>query len=482
MLVSLVGLAFAGDSSVVVTTDVNIGRVALASGDFDRDGSLDIALTSGDGATESTLVFWLSSTASTITVALDGTGAVVRLLSVDRDGDGFEELIVGMPTAGDDHGSVHVLGAIAPADDGQRIANIALVSISGNTGSYLGADVASADLDGDGAHELLVAAPGASGAGVFAGTATGSVDANDLVGRFKVAEGAGASTVGVTDGGFVVVGGCSVKDIASTTCADGGELRWWDASLWNQDNTSDGSVGSASVDFMVRQIIPLDDFSFLAVGHSEANALSLTDIADATADQASFDTRNASAAGAVSSDADGDALYLLSQDTVVRLEPPYVDGDAGTLAVDDWAIAAEHLVSSGDWNADGCDDVLASDASDGTVYALHAVCAPVDTGGDSGDSSVDSGDSSVDSGDSDPDSDDSSAETGDSSVDSGTDTEPDSGGPTDSDGPVVCEPEFGWSCAGDDADRGAVGIFLMLAGLGLLRRSRSPSGGGRSLR
>ncbi len=451
MLVSLVGLALAGDSTLLLTTSANSGRVALAEGDFDGDGLPDIALTSGDGSLESTLTVWLSSTGGTIDIGLAEAVGLVRLLASDRDGDGVDKLIVGAGQTVDSAGVVHVLSGLGASDDGARIANIAVATIAPVSGqSIFGASLAGSDFDGDGFEELVVGAPGLSGAGIYEGSATGEIAASESAGTVSGASGAGYA-VGVVDG-FIVAGGCVGKELTSTTCPDGGELLWWSASAWNTDQTVDNAVGIEAIDFMVRSIHPLGD-GFAAVGHDEAEVFDLS-----AGTRVELDTETEASAGAVLVDSQGDeALYLRAQDVIARLEPPFADGTALAAAVDTWSIQADQLVVASDWSGDGCPDLLASDATDGSVHVVHGPCPPPDTG-DSGDSTPDSGDSTPDSGDSTPDSEDTAR-------DSDTDD-------SDPEGPIVCEPEFGWSCGGSGV---AGGLFLLL-GLGLLRRSSTPSG------
>jgi hypothetical protein len=178
---------------------------ALASGDFDADGSDDL-LVGAPG--------W-SSTAGTAYVVLDpllhsadfetdaayrlrgpvGGGAAGEAVCVaDFDGDGRPDLAVGAPhtpssTGFSDAGATYVvLAADLPVDsDALDLVDASFV-VEGATGGLSGTAVGSAgDLDNDGRIDLAIGAPGNAHVGIFYSPRSG---ASDLSSADLVLEGA----------------------------------------------------------------------------------------------------------------------------------------------------------------------------------------------------------------------------------------------------------------------------------------------------
>lgn len=467
MLVSLVGLASAGDSTLLVTAEPNVGALALAVGDFDGDGVDDYAASHGDGTASSV---WIELATGPIEIKMSQAVELMQLRAADQDGDGVDDLIVSSPNTGDGHGGIAVLSGIDASSDGLSVTEQASLTIQGSDeGGYFGIDFDLADLDGDGLMEILVAAPRENGARIYAGTLAGKQDSRAASGSFKLDGGSGMAVRFVGD--LVVVGGCSTKDIQAETCADGGEIAWWDAGDWQESNSLGTAVGDASITTNLRRIEPLDGHDFVGISFGTAHVYELDDASDATADTSEYTTASGASRGAVHTDDLAESIYLIAGSVLTRLDPPWATGDATADAVDTWSLALDQVVSAGDHTGDGCADLVGVDSTDGSFYAIHGVCPPPDsgdTGDDSGDTGRDSGDSADDSGDSADDSGDTSDDSGDSAVDSERDT----GGLTDSDPPpILCEPDFGWSCSGSTG--GAAGALALLLGLGLVRRSRS---------
>lgn len=151
-LITLYGDASAADA---------FGRTLAWGGDFDGDGAADLAVGAPRSSAAGTLagavhVFsganWkrIETFASAFPVGAFGQ---TILWAPDLDGDGRGELVVGAPLQGDDrHGCVYVLGSKERAP---------LVTLRGPWAfSGFGASLALGDLDGDGAFELVVGAPG----------------------------------------------------------------------------------------------------------------------------------------------------------------------------------------------------------------------------------------------------------------------------------------------------------------------------------
>lgn len=146
---------------------------------------------------------------------LDGTRYVDLIVAGagDVNGDGLADLLVGSPTAlneasVEEAGEVFLLLGATDPDGEATLSDVARALLYGGQGGELaGAALSTAgDVDGDGRDDLLIGAPGATGAGrvgdgealVVAGDASGTVALDDSSGRLL---GSGAESMGAAVAG-----------------------------------------------------------------------------------------------------------------------------------------------------------------------------------------------------------------------------------------------------------------------------------------
>ncbi|MCA9492559.1 MAG: FG-GAP repeat protein [Myxococcales bacterium] len=156
------------------------GTVVASAGDVNGDGWLDVAVgrPSGFGSVDvyagSAGGFGASPT-TTITGTVSGGELGTAIAAADVDGDGYDDLVIGAPGPDWEGGHVHVhLGSAA------GLASTAAWSLAGDEGNdQMGASLASAgDADGDGYEDVLVGVEGQGTGGAarfLLGSSTGEL-------------------------------------------------------------------------------------------------------------------------------------------------------------------------------------------------------------------------------------------------------------------------------------------------------------------
>jgi hypothetical protein len=175
---------YADDAATVAiygTSGLGLGTDGLAfPGDFDGDGTLDLAVSEDENAGD----VWVFLDAGSMSgeydlgdadLAIQGDSDELgsALVFADLDNDGTDELIVGADeddTNGTDAGAVYVYGYDASWGGTATTANATGVFLGAAAGDNLGLSLAGGfDLDGDGQEDLAAGAPGvdtaASGGG-----------------------------------------------------------------------------------------------------------------------------------------------------------------------------------------------------------------------------------------------------------------------------------------------------------------------------
>lgn len=169
------------DKIASVDTTWNGSRLGFRSGlglgaDLDGDGTGDLAI-GGSGADRVHLVFgpfagsYVTNSAGPTFTGGEAQGTGHALASGDVNGDGAPDLVIGAPFANGDQGLLWIVPGPFGGDD-RPLANVGTAVLGIAPGGQAGFSVAVVgDVDDDGADDLLVGAPGAEGAGPEAGAA-----------------------------------------------------------------------------------------------------------------------------------------------------------------------------------------------------------------------------------------------------------------------------------------------------------------------
>jgi hypothetical protein len=181
---------------------LELGTLPVAFADLSGGPEPELALsgwvTAGGGDLEPRIRLCASPSSGALgpadTVLTGWTGAPT---TADVDGDGHADLVLGAEADADQAGRVTVVHGPFPAGELDDVAPLA--SWSGDApGDWLGQEVASGDLDGDGADELVVAAagwPGGERRGVVVGLSAGTPTLGDA--RFRLEADDGVQLLGV---------------------------------------------------------------------------------------------------------------------------------------------------------------------------------------------------------------------------------------------------------------------------------------------
>ena len=440
-----------------------LAQSGLVVADFDHDGQLDqVAEYVTDEATpQGGFVATLSSTGETYVLPTGDEILGFQMAALDLYGDGGDYLVVWQSEL--DDGDLFVFDV--SVFTGMPIEKAMLFYVEGpaSSGSGFSTSWAAPDFDGDGSPELAVGMPGNPGS-----TYTFDIDGAALPVELEAQADHRGLWTGLGTGWGVLefpdLDGKGSPDLVLLACKDD-----------SPDCGAPGVVVVPGEDWTEREQEITGDLATTQAQEPPDRPFVAPDADDNGTDEAAWPTSDAIH---IISPTEGELGFLEVPGRVHHLRA----GDADLDGRDDiWVLEAaglslyndpvestpleqiapfggQLLTQLGDLDGDGCTEVAVSVPSEGVVYRVDSACI-VDTGTESvPDSQPDSGPDSQP--DSDPDTD----------SDPATDSTP--SGDSDSGPPLVCEPEYGWTCGPGSGATGA-GVALILLGLGLTRRRRS---------
>lgn len=196
------------DSHLGYRTAVDIGH------DLDGDGVGDLVV-GGYGADRVHLVFgpfagsYITNSSGPLLQGEEGEGTGHAVAIGDVDGDGSLDLAIGAPAAGNERGAVWLATGPFLPDDADRLLRVSGRRLDGvGPGDQAGFSVAiPGDVDGDGDAELLVGAPFAGGVGPEAGAVYVVRGPGALLGTLDTADGLLLGDVALGRLGWAVAGG-----------------------------------------------------------------------------------------------------------------------------------------------------------------------------------------------------------------------------------------------------------------------------------
>ncbi|MEC7242750.1 MAG: hypothetical protein VXW32_16070 [Myxococcota bacterium] len=450
----LLGVLHAAEPSAVWTPGVGqLGHEGLVSGEFDGHLGLDWAASYRQGET-SGIAFQLSGSEQDwfLSTQEDLTG--MRLKTGNWDSDPEDEVLVGLPHYGSGGAAgVLDLGDLQELPEDWESAMAYWVE-SSEDAAQLGADLLLVDCVEGGNPELIVSAPQSRMNGTvyaFSSESSASPVANWTV-KWEGSHRFGYALHGVqgsSNTSELLVASCDYDPDQQQSCASDGRL--WRVSAATCDSPVSLDEGGAELSGLQPTPFALQSLiTDSAVGSSVLwSAPELKSALDLEERQVLFSVETSGDLGDVLQTQSEGLVesWLASSGKVWKVPGPLAQAVVEDSAHRNFETSAQdplglRLADAGDWESDGCADVLASSGAGESLWLLSGCESeqpdtgePVDTG-----------------------------------------TGPDTGSPADSGevedtGEPPCEAEFGWRCA-VSSPRWKPGFWGLAVGLFCLNRRR----------